>query len=330
MVFEFSDSSKSTLMEAFAAFVGGQIQDGVIAIPGALGSGYIKGIKLGASCKLMLHRCKLKEDLLFRRIAAKDARHNITFTFHTGQPFQQTREMDAQLEAEQSSRFPSVKITSANIDYETLIPAKTNINTIIIVIHFDDLCELLSLDVDHSLLQKILSDKRPYFYEEELSAKMQEVANDMFSAIVPGDLHILYYKIKVQELIYLFFAELLKRDGLKNYPINASDIKMAYLVRDQIISDLSIIPNLSVLAKQANISESKLKRLFKQIFGQSIYNYYQIRRMKEAACLISEQKLSVSEAGYKLGFSNLSHFSRIFQRYVGMKPKKYSSVQANK
>lgn len=324
MVFEFTDSNKLTLMEAFADFVGCKIQDGLIEIPRAMGSGYVKGIKLGASGKLMLHHFNLKEDLVFRRKATKDARHNITFTFHTGQPAQQTQALNGYPEMVRSGRLPSVKITSANIDYETLIPAKTNINTIIIVMHFDNLCELLSLNEDHSLLQKILSDKRPYFYEEVLSAKMQEVANDMFCATIPADLNILFYKIKVQELIYLFFVELLKRDGLKNYPINAADIKIAYLVRDQVISDLSVIPNLADLATMVNISESKLKRLFKQIFGQSIYNYFQIRRMQKAADLISKQKLSVSEAGYHLGFSNLSHFSRLFQRYIGMKPKKYS------
>ncbi len=46
--------------------------------------------------------------------------------------------------------------------------------------------------------------------------------------------------------------------------------------------------------------------------------------MKEAARLLKENKLSVSEVGYKIGFSNLSHFSRVFEKHVGLKPKKYS------
>ena len=48
--------------------------------------------------------------------------------------------------------------------------------------------------------------------------------------------------------------------------------------------------------------------------------------MNEAAYLIREEKLSVSETGYRLGFSNLSHFSRIFEKHIGMKPKKYSAL----
>lgn len=76
------------------------------------------------------------------------------------------------------------------------------------------------------------------------------------------------------------------------------------------------------------MSESKLNRLFRQIFGNSIYNYYQTLRMNEAAYLIKEEKLSVSEAGYRLGFTNLSHFTRIFERHLGLKPKKYAKHNA--
>jgi AraC-like DNA-binding protein len=78
------------------------------------------------------------------------------------------------------------------------------------------------------------------------------------------------------------------------------------------------------LAVRAGMSPTKLKRLFKQIFGNSIFNYYQEFRMKEAARLLKEEKLSVSDVGYQLGFTNLSHFSKVFAVHIGMKPKQYS------
>jgi AraC-like DNA-binding protein len=42
--------------------------------------------------------------------------------------------------------------------------------------------------------------------------------------------------------------------------------------------------------------------------------------------LLKEEKLSVSDAGYRLGFTNLSHFSRVFEEHIGIKPKKYSAM----
>ncbi len=46
--------------------------------------------------------------------------------------------------------------------------------------------------------------------------------------------------------------------------------------------------------------------------------------MQEGARLLKEEGHSVSEVGYKLGFSNLSHFTRVFNKHIGMKPKQYS------
>jgi AraC-like DNA-binding protein len=49
--------------------------------------------------------------------------------------------------------------------------------------------------------------------------------------------------------------------------------------------------------------------------------------MQEAARLLRVRRLSVSEVGYALGFSNLSHFSRLFEQHIGLKPKKYAMQQ---
>ena len=108
------------------------------------------------------------------------------------------------------------------------------------------------------------------------------------------------------------------------YPVNGSDLKKIYWLRDKIIEDLRSPPNLDELSESVAFSESKMNRLFKQIFGTTIYNYHQKLRITRAAYLIKNDNVSVSEAGYQIGFSNLSHFSRIFEKHIGMKPKKYS------
>jgi AraC-like DNA-binding protein len=45
--------------------------------------------------------------------------------------------------------------------------------------------------------------------------------------------------------------------------------------------------------------------------------------MQEAARLLIEKRLTLSDVGYQLGFTNLSHCSRVFEQYIGMKPKSY-------
>lgn len=163
-------------------------------------------------------------------------------------------------------------------------------------------------------------------YEEFISPKIQSVADDIFQIKPTHHLANFYYKIKAEELIFLFFENLLQRDELPKYPIHTNDIKAVYALREELLNSIDKPPQLDVLATKVNMSVSKLGKVFKQIFGDSIYNYYQKLRMQEAAFLLREEKLSVSEVGYQLGFSNLSHFTRLFEKHIGVKPKKYSKI----
>ncbi len=46
--------------------------------------------------------------------------------------------------------------------------------------------------------------------------------------------------------------------------------------------------------------------------------------MERAAELLRTGHYTVASVGYQLGFSNLSHFTRLFEKVMGKKPKKYT------
>ena len=120
--------------------------------------------------------------------------------------------------------------------------------------------------------------------------------------------------------------ELVHRQDRSLHSINATDLNGLYQIRDRLISKLVEAPPLVELAELGGMSLSKLKRLFKQVFGCGPYRYYQTMRMKKAASLLQEKQLSASEVDYASGFSNLSHFSRVFEEPIGLKPKKFSAT----
>ena len=110
------------------------------------------------------------------------------------------------------------------------------------------------------------------------------------------------------------------------HPISAEDLKSIYAIRDLLTADLTAPLNLTSLATRANMSVSKLNRLLKQVFGTTVGNFHQKLRIHQAADLIRNKQYSVTAAGYEVGFSNLSHFARIFEKHTGLKPKKFSSA----
>lgn len=324
MIFEFVATGRTGFMAAFAERIGSKIKNGLIVLPASLGKGYIKALDLDPQIRMMVHEYELKEDLTFRRIAATKNKDVVTMTFHN--IFQKNNhQKNNHSSSLHNARFlPSVQITSTDLNFETFFPANTKINTIIISIHVDVLKSMLTPKESNAILETIISGSQAYVYEELISPQIKKVAAEIVEVIGPQELQSFYYKLKAQELIYTLFVELLKRQDTVSHPLNTKDVKMMYAIRDKILGKLQVQPNLASLAAFSGMSESKMKRLFKQIFGNSIYSYYQSFRMNEAAYLIKEQSLSVSEAGYRLGFSNLSHFARLFEKHMGLKPKKFS------
>ena len=59
---------------------------------------------------------------------------------------------------------------------------------------------------------------------------------------------------------------------------------------------------------------------FKEMFGTTIFDFYQGQRMEHARYLLYEKGLSVTEVSLMLGYSSISHFSTAFKKHTGLKP----------
>lgn len=315
MIFEFTAAEHIGMLAAFAKAIGSKIENGIVELPEHLGKGYMRGLDLGPQIRMMIRQYELKEDLVFRRTASGKGTKVVVIAFHNF--FHPS--------SDKKPALPFVQITTAGIDYEDFFPVNSTINTIILAVNVDLLKALLHPGEEDALFQNIIFGDQPFLYEELISPQMQALASQIVTAEHTGPLRHFFYRLKAEELIYLLFTALLKRREAPAQTLNVADVKTIYQVKDKILAHIDHPPKLEELAKFSGMSESKLKRLFKQIFGKNIYDYYQSFRMTEAAYLLKEKGLSVSETGYQLGFSNLSHFARVFEKYIGLKPKRYSS-----
>ena len=81
-------------------------------------------------------------------------------------------------------------------------------------------------------------------------------------------------------------------------------------------------PTIDQIAQQLNMSPSQLKYKFKSLFGNTIYQYYLQSKLNTAKSLLSNGEGTISEIGYKLGYSNISQFSAQFKKRFGFSPSK--------
>lgn len=92
-------------------------------------------------------------------------------------------------------------------------------------------------------------------------------------------------------------------------------------------SVLTGFPGISNLAKKHYISESKLKRDFKDKYGTTIFAYYRNLQMELADKYINTKRYNKSEMALLLNFSNPSNFSSCYKKYL--KHKKANVEGAN-
>ncbi|GHV00969.1 AraC family transcriptional regulator [Bacteroidia bacterium] len=223
-----------------------------------------------------------------------------------------------------STTAPSVLIATSRVNTDEVIAIHTNTATVNIEVDAAYLNGLFDTAERSPVLQSLLQNSQPLLFEQLVYPSLQKVVDEIVTGPLDATFELFFLRIKAEELICRLLMELEKRDEKHLYPLNAHDIQAVYKVKAQMLEHLQTPPIIKELAIDANMSPSKLKRLFKQIFGCSIFGYYQQFRIKEAARLLKEGGLSVADAGYALGFTNLSHFARVFSEHIGMKPKQYS------
>lgn len=89
-------------------------------------------------------------------------------------------------------------------------------------------------------------------------------------------------------------------------------------------------PSISALSKKHFVSESKLKRDFKQSFGRTIFSYYRYLQMEIADRYIREKRCNKNQMAVMLNFSNPSNFSACYHRYLEEKSSDGELIETQK
>nr|WP_246261342.1 helix-turn-helix transcriptional regulator [Alteromonas ponticola] len=80
---------------------------------------------------------------------------------------------------------------------------------------------------------------------------------------------------------------------------------------------------ISQLASVACLSDTQFKLLFKQHTGLTAMSYITKLRMEKAQALLTHTDYSLQHIGERVGFAELSTFSRKFSRYFGLSPTQF-------
>jgi YesN/AraC family two-component response regulator len=114
-----------------------------------------------------------------------------------------------------------------------------------------------------------------------------------------------------------------KKSSKKKAPEWVKELKE--IIQDHIDTNL----NLTEISKSLDINPSYLSREFLRHFNDvSFGEYIRKLRIEKAIELIKLQTHSLTEVAYLTGFSDQSHFTRIFKQHTGKNPSAFKKELA--
>lgn len=157
-----------------------------------------------------------------------------------------------------------------------------------------------------------------------LCAKKRNVLDALLNHCYTGSLENIFVNSKIHELLLYSMDCLVGEEKVETFACKFLNDERS---RDQIYEAKEILLQhignpitIKELSRKVAMNECYLKKGFKEIFGTTIFDFYQQQRMEHAKYLLYDKSLSVTDVSALLGYSSISHFSAAFKKHTGIKP----------
>ncbi|MGK9118108.1 chromate resistance protein ChrB domain-containing protein [Olivibacter jilunii] len=118
------------------------------------------------------------------------------------------------------------------------------------------------------------------------------------------------------------FDYFIKKYELKNPAMPEWVITLRELIQDQVDTNMNL--TLHQLSDELELSPTYLSREFSKYFDNVNFGeYIRKKRIEKAIELMADPSLNLTEIAYLTGFSDQSHFTRIFNKHMGSNPSVY-------
>jgi len=316
---EFNYMQKDYLawLNELATALGSVVKENVLSLSPEIGAGYSVSFFIEEGCTACVNNFQLKEEYHFNRTPS-DNFGVIIYLYH----FQTLAPVHFKLDDHSSlldigSHF-ELRVTNSQTSQQLKFGKTTHVKGISIFLEN----EWISKNLSHRLTEVFNYLEKVNYFKQFVNAKQQRLMSEILNLPTNHPYPNIFVRSRILRLLDKLLETFLQRD-ISESPENINDDDFVTLQKIEVMLTKSCheaFPGIEKLSKLSLMSESKLKKLFKQFFGMGLYEYYQKNRMHMAKEYILSRKYSISEVGTKLGYQNLSNFSTAFRKEFNCLP----------
>ena len=179
---------------------------------------------------------------------------------------------------------------------------------------------------DGKITDDILNFRHPSSFSKILSicGRSSMVLEALLNHSYSDNLENIYINAQTQMLLLYSLECMLGDKDVESFQCkflaNENDREKIVRSREILLQHIGEPITIKELSRKVAINECYLKKGFKELFGTTIFDFYQSQRMEHARYLLYEKGLSVTDVSMMLGYSSISHFSTAFKKHTGLKP----------
>ena len=307
------------LLDRLGSLLGTKPVENVLTIPNEFGEGFFKVIPVEEKLEAFTYHLKLNDQFLFKR--EKEDREFYVLTFdEVDTSLAGAINIGSDTSGIDTNRKTALYLTSFLYDIEYTLQKNIEVKGVRILLDAVWMKKYLQLNEKEDVLEKYINLKTAGIWYMPVDSELKDLLNDIVST---QPIPLLFYQNKLFRIIEKFFSWLYNElQSFHNTAgISKNDILLAQKIESIITNDITIVPpTIKELARCIAISESKLKKIFKIVYGLPPYEYYQKQRMQKAKQMLLSGDYSIKDVGYTLGYSNLSNFTLAFKKEFGALP----------
>lgn len=296
--------------------------DNFLIIPLNKGKGCIKVIQLHNQLQVLLADITLNEPLFTKRSTSPN-RH---FVLHFDSLYIQDSirfQVDDEVLHKSNTLHAVARLTSNVFENTETLQAHQPIRTVKILLPERWLKQYMGLSSESAVLQQYLSLKTESFDIESLDAEYIRLLEELWQVDQQDPLQDVYLQNRVSLLIERFFTRLHEKQSMLKgqFRITGDDVNKLVQVEQKLVGNFTEPPpTIEAFAGLVSMSSTKLKIRFKELFGNSVYAYYQQRRMERARELLLSGEYNVSQTALAVGYQNTSNFITAFKKQYQISP----------
>jgi AraC-like DNA-binding protein len=315
--------------ENLAKLLGVEKKHNCITFPEHAGEGFFYASPLLRDMSLLYANVVFKQDFLFDRLPSEDGGVMLYFNQVEIQGEYKVTSGD-QVLVDRNQKRNTTFLGSTQFPWQLKYTAGTHLRAI--AVRFGEkLVKSFVRAEKFDQFEDYTKENLANAEKEQLTPELMKILNEIYQSDISTILGQLVLHNRTLLLVEKFLQNFIlhHNPNTRNSRMSKDDLERLALVEDVLSQEIDNFPTIEKLSRMAMMSSTKLKKRFKEVYGMKLYEFYNHNRLQKAKSMLASGEASVKEAALRIGFANLSNFSKAFKKEFGFLPKQSKSVETH-